>query len=139
MTGKVLDYGCGHGEDIDLLRERHNINIVGYDKFNEKFKDETLLNERYDNVTCNYVFNVIYSLEEHRQVLELLRTLSKNVYISVRSDIKAIKDWRYIAEQDCYKTSRSFQRFYDEQMISEYFGEVEYLGMDSSFKLFKLL
>lgn len=139
MTGKVLDYGCGHGEDIDLLRERHNINIVGYDKFNEKFKDETLLNERYDNVTCNYVFNVIYNLEEHKQVVELLRTLSKNVYISVRSDIKAIKDWEYIAEQDCYKTSRSFQRFYDKQMISKYFGEVEYLGMDGSFKLFKLL
>lgn len=138
----VLDIGCGKGEDVQLLRNNHNINIVGYDKFNEAYRDINLLNRRYDVVTCNYCFNVIPELHEHEELLNTISRLGREVYISVRADIKAIKDtWEYIDEYDCWKTSKgSYQRFYNEdRMVEDYFGKVEYIINDSSTKLFKLI
>lgn len=139
LQGKILDFACGHGEDVSILSEL-GFAISGYDKFNNTYKNEESLSNKYDVVTCNYCFNVIPNLEEHRQVLGLLRCLSDNVYISVRSDIKAIRDtWSYNIDQLGYWTSNSsFQRFYDTNMVEKLFGEVKYISNNGSFKLFKL-
>ncbi|MBP3928821.1 MAG: methyltransferase domain-containing protein [Peptostreptococcaceae bacterium] len=139
INGKVLDYGAGKGFDLNYFKLL-GIDIHGYDKYNPEYKNEEILNRNYDVITCNYVFNVIPSLEEHKQVLEILKNISDNIYISVRSDSKAIKDsWIYKEEYLGYVTPKgSFQRFYNEEMVNTLFGEVEYIVNNNSFKLFKL-
>lgn len=138
FKGKCIDFACGYGDDFRFLTHR-DIDIVGYDKYNLEFKNDELLKDTYDILTCNYCFNVI-SKQEHKELLEQIKKLSENIYISVRADSKAIKDtWIYIEEYDCWSTSKgSYQRFYTEDNVKEYFGEVEYLINNSNLKLFKL-
>ena len=139
LNGKIIDYGCGHGSDYRLLLEK-GYNIVAYDKYNELYKTDSLLEDKYDIVVCNYVFNVIPK-DEHKELLELLKTLGKEIYISVRSDVKAIKpSWVYCEEKDVYiTTSNTYQRFYTELMIKDYFGEVKFIVSNNSLRLFRLI
>ena len=90
LFGKCLDYGCGRGTDVKFCKEL-GINIEGYDKYNETFNIPNLLKEHYDVVVCNYVFNVIPNLKEHEELLGQLRELGDNIYVAVRSDIKAMR------------------------------------------------
>ena len=140
LDSKCIDIGCGKGQDVEFLKYL-GVDIVGYDRYNPNFKDDKLLESTYETVTCNYVFNVIYNLQEHKELLNNIKSLGNNIYISVRSDKKAIKDtWEYIEENDCWKTPKNtYQRFYTEEMIYTYFGEVEYIINNSSLKLFKLV
>ena len=95
LTDKCIDIGCGKGQDV-LFLQYMGINIVGYDEYNNEYKDDKLLNDKYDIVTCNYVFNVI-DLDEHKELLNKINELSDNIYITVRSDSRAIKsNWKYI-------------------------------------------
>ena len=140
LDSKCIDIGCGKGQDVEFIKYL-GVDIVGYDRYNPNFKDDKLLESTYETVTCNYVFNVIYNLQEHKELLNNIKLLGNNIYISVRSDKKAIKDtWEYIEENDCWKTPKNtYQRFYTEEMINTYFGEVEYIINNSSLKLFKLV
>lgn len=140
LDSKCIDIGCGKGQDVEFLKYL-GVDIVGYDRYNDKFKDDKLLENTYEIVTCNYVFNVIYDLQEHKELLNNIKKIGNNIYISVRSDKKAIKDtWEYIEEQDCWKTPKNtYQRFYTEEMINTYFGQVEYIISNGSLKLFKLV
>ena len=136
----ILDFGCGNGFDTMELQKK-GYNIVGYDKFNSTYNEPQLLNNKYDCVICNYVLNVIPDLRDHQQVLEQLKSLADNVYISVRSDVKAVKDnWEFIEQWQCYKTPKgSYQRFYNETMIDDLVGEVEYIHNGNDYKLFKII
>ena len=140
LDSKCIDIGCGKGQDVEFLKCL-GIDIVGYDKYNPNFRNDKLLNSTYDIVTCNYVFNVIYDLQEHKELLNKIKRIGSNIYIGVRSDTRAIKkDWKYIKEQDCWRTGRNtYQRFYTEEMINTYFGQVEYIINNGSLKLFKLV
>ena len=140
LDSKCIDIGCGKGQDVEFLKCL-GIDIVGYDKYNPNFRNDKLLNSTYDIVTCNYVFNVIYDLQEHKELLNKIKRIGSNIYIGVRSDTRAIKkDWIYIKEQDCWRTGRNtYQRFYTEEMINTYFGQVEYIINNGSLKLFKLV
>lgn len=140
LQEKCLDYACGVGEDWQILK-RKGINIVGYDTFNSKFNNKKLLNNTYDTISNIYMFNVIPSIKEHKRQLKLLKSIGKNIYIAIRSDIKSIQNnWIYNKEYNGYITNiKSFQRFYNtEEKIKNYFGNVEYISNNSSFKLFKL-
>ena len=138
LKGKILDYGCGFGEDVNKLKNL-GYNIVGYDKYNTKFKIDFLLDKMYSVVTCNYVFNVIQK-NEHDKLLKLLKSLGDEIYISVRADKKAIKhNWVYDKDKDVYiTTANTYQRFYDEEMIYSYFSQVEYIVNNNNYKLFKI-
>ena len=138
LDSKCIDIGCGKGEDVEFLKYL-GVDIVGYDKYNPKFKDDKLLDNTYDIITCNYVFNVI-GLQEHKELLNKLKQIGNNIYISVRSDNRAIKDnWEYIKEDDYWKTPKNtYQRFYTEEMVNTYFGQVEYIISNSSLRLFRL-
>lgn len=140
LQGKCLDYACGIGEDWQILKKK-GINIIGYDTYNPKFNNRKLLIDTYDTISNIYMFNVIPSIEEHKRQLKLLKSISNNIYICVRSDIKAIKNtWVYNKEYDGYITNiKSFQRFYNtKEKIKDYFGDVNYISSNFSFKLFKL-
>lgn len=140
LHGKILNYGCGKNEDTYILKEK-GYDIAGYDKYNPEFNDYNLLEKRYDVVVVNYVFNTIVSPREHKEVLTLLKNIGKEIYISVRSDTKAInhEKWTYLGLYEGWLTSaNTFQRFYDGEMIYRYFGQVQYISDNSSFKLFKV-
>lgn len=139
LEGSILDYGCGYGEDVEILQSQ-GMSIEGYDKFNITYKNEYKINNKYNTITINYVFNVIPNLEEHKALLKKIKSISDNIYICVRSDKKAIRPaWKYNQENKGYwTTNNSFQRFYNEKMIDELFGEVEYISNTNSLRLFKL-
>ena len=110
-------------------------------KMEEANEDYIMILDYHDDiVVCNYVFNVIPK-DEHKELLELLKALGKEIYISVRSDVKAIKpSWVYCEEKDVYiTTSNTYQRFYTELVIKDYFGEVEFIVSNNSFRLFRLI
>jgi 2-polyprenyl-3-methyl-5-hydroxy-6-metoxy-1,4-benzoquinol methylase len=141
LKGTILDYGCGNYDDCKIL-QNEGFNIFGYDKYNPVYKEDRLISSvRYDTLTCNYVFNVVPNLQEHYDLIELLKKLSDNCYIAVRSDIKAKQDnWVWSDREQGYWTSKSsFQRFYNPTCIEILFqGQAEYLHNGNDFKLFKL-
>jgi hypothetical protein len=139
LKGTILDFGCGNYDDCRIL-QKEGFNIFGYDKYNPIYKEDRLLKNHFDTLTCNYVFNVIPDLQEHYDLIGLLKKLSDNIYIAVRSDIKAKQDnWIWSDREQGYWTSRgSFQRFYNGGIIHLLFDNVQYIHNGSDFKLFKL-
>lgn len=85
LTGDVLDFGCGFGKDVELLKAR-SINITGYDK--HYFPEYPA--KKFDTIICFYVLNVLLP-EEQAAVLMQLSQLVKptgKVYIAVRRDLQ---------------------------------------------------
>jgi diadenosine tetraphosphate (Ap4A) HIT family hydrolase len=85
IKGKVLDFGCGIGKDVELLQNK-GFDVTGYDPFYfPKFPSE-----KYDTILCFYVLNVLLP-EEQAAVLmnvsNLLRPDGK-AYFAVRRDIQ---------------------------------------------------
>lgn len=136
-TVTILDYGCGKGYDVEALKEL-GYSISGYDKFIQDYRNDEALTRKYDVVTCNYVFNVIEDEAEHADVLATLKELGEKVIISVRADEKAVND-KWVAHKDGYITPRNtFQRFYTEEMVLKYFGNVEFIKNTTTEKIFQL-
>lgn len=91
LKGRVLDYGCGLGEDADML------GIDGYDPYWRKLKPRG----KFDTIICNYVLNVLRLKRDRDEVVGRIRALLRRggkAYISVRRDIKG-----------CYKTPDGWQ------------------------------
>lgn len=85
LVGDVLDFGCGFGSDIKLLKGK-GITIEGYDK--HYFPD--FPRKKFDTIICFYVLNVLLP-EEQATVLMELSALVKptgKVYIAVRRDLQ---------------------------------------------------
>lgn len=85
IIGKVLDFGCGIGKDVELLKSK-GIDIIGYDPF--YFSD--FPTEKFDTILCFYVLNVLLP-EEQAEVLMNVSNLLKpdgKVYFAVRRDIQ---------------------------------------------------
>jgi diadenosine tetraphosphate (Ap4A) HIT family hydrolase len=85
LAGEVLDFGCGFGKDVDLLKE-DGINIVGYDK--HYFPEYPL--KKFDTIICFYVLNVLLPEEQALVLMEisyLLKPTGK-AFFAVRRDIQ---------------------------------------------------
>jgi len=89
LDGKrVIDYGCGHGADVDFLDECY-IDAVGFDPW-WRCNFETL-RRKYDAVLCIYVLNTIEVESKRYNILDRIRFLLKSrgkAYIVVRRDVK---------------------------------------------------
>lgn len=84
ISGNVLDYGCGFGEDVKFLQSK-GIKTIGYDKFYSKEYPD----EKFDTIICNYVLNVLLPIEQTTVIMnisELLKPGGK-AFFSVRRDI----------------------------------------------------
>ncbi len=85
LVGDVLDFGCGFGKDVELLKAK-GINITGYDKhYFPKYPTK-----KFDTIICFYVLNVLMQ-EEQAIVLMQLSQLVKptgKVYFAVRRDLQ---------------------------------------------------
>jgi diadenosine tetraphosphate (Ap4A) HIT family hydrolase len=85
LEGKVLDFGCGLGSDVNILKEK-GVDVVGYDKF----YFPQLPNDKFDTIICLYVLNVLQK-EEQTEVLLIVSQLLKpggTAYFAVRRDVK---------------------------------------------------
>ena len=85
IIGNGLDFGCGFGKDVELIKER-GLNIIGYDPY--YFPNYPT--EKFDTITCFYVLNVLLA-EEQAQVLMNVSALLKpngKAYFAVRRDLQ---------------------------------------------------
>lgn len=85
LNGKVLDFGCGFGKDVEEL-EKKGVNIVGYDPFYYK----TYPQEKFDTIICIYVLNVLLPQAQARVLFEVsqLLKIGGKAFFVVRRDIK---------------------------------------------------
>ncbi len=85
ITGEVLDFGCGFGKDVELLKSK-SINIIGYDKF--YFPEYPA--KKFDTIICFYVLNVLLPEEQTSVLMEISQLLKPGgkAYFAVRRDIK---------------------------------------------------
>jgi len=85
LIGDVLDFGCGFGNDVKLLKSK-GVNIEGYDKhYFPKYPTK-----KYDTIICFYVLNVLLPEEQATVLMELSQLVKPTgkVYIAVRRDLQ---------------------------------------------------
>lgn len=85
LKGKVLDFGCGYGKDVEKLQQK-NISVVGYDPHYFPLYPQ----KKFDTIICIYVLNVLFpqaQAEVLHQISNLLK-LGGKAYFVVRRDVK---------------------------------------------------
>ena len=85
FVGTILDFGCGFGKDVELVREQ-GFEISGYDPYYFPH----FPTQKFDTVICFYVLNVLLP-EEQAQVLMNVSALLKpngKAYFAVRRDLQ---------------------------------------------------
>lgn len=85
IQGRVLDFGCGYGADVDFLRKK-GFEVVGYDPH---YAPEWPTGS-FDTILCHYVLNVLMRREQAEvlmDVSELLRP-SGSAFYTVRRDLQ---------------------------------------------------
>lgn len=141
-VNSVLDFGAGRMRDVFELKNL-GIECKAYDKYADYYSssDENLLDDEYDLVMSNYMFNTISSKKEHYQTLKKFRKIkSKRKVISVRNDYKAIKEnWVFDEKNECFFTGKSFQRFFDIQDLNRWFGKHVLLEKKSNYLILELI
>lgn len=85
IKGKVLDFGCGIGKDVELLKNE-GFDITGYDPF----YFPAFPTEKYDTILCFYVLNVLLPEEQAEVLMNVSSLLKPNgkAFFAVRRDIQ---------------------------------------------------
>jgi diadenosine tetraphosphate (Ap4A) HIT family hydrolase len=85
IIGKILDFGCGVGKDVEILINK-GFDIVGYDPH----YFPTFTTEKYDTILCFYVLNVLLPEEQAEVLMNVSNLLKPNgkAYFAVRRDIQ---------------------------------------------------
>ena len=70
LLGDVLDFGCGFGKDVELLKAK-GLDVIGYDKYYfPKFPVK-----KFDTIICFYVLNVLMPEEQATVLIEISQLL----------------------------------------------------------------
>ena len=85
LKGQILDFGCGFGNDIKLLKQK-GFDIKGYDPYHLPHYPT----QKFDTIICFYVLNVLFPEEQANVLMEVSHLLKPGgkVYYAVRRDIK---------------------------------------------------
>src|SRR5690606_897314 len=85
LQGEVLDFGCGFGKDVELLKEK-GIHIEGYDKHYFPLYPT----KKFDTILCFYVLNVLMHEEQTNVLIGISQLLKPGgkAYFAVRRDLK---------------------------------------------------
>ncbi|QHG15988.1 HIT family protein [Nostoc sp. ATCC 53789] len=85
LQGKILDFGCGLGNDVKILRQK-GCDITGYDPYYFPEYPEN----KFDTIICFYVLNVLFTEEQTNVLMEISHLLKPGgkAYYAVRRDIK---------------------------------------------------
>jgi DNA phosphorothioation-associated putative methyltransferase len=131
----ILDYGCGRGEDVSLLRKQ-GMSAEGWDPH---YRPDGML-QPADVVNLGYVLNVIENPAERAETLRKAYALAlRTLIIAVRVDQSLDKGTPF---QDGLITSRgAFQKLYSQSELRQFVGEclgvrphVAGLGVTYAFK-----
>ncbi len=131
----VLDYGCGRGEDVNLL-QKNGLKAEGWDPY---FRPDAPLKPA-DVVNLGYVLNVIENPSERSETLRKAYALAvRALVVAVRVDQSLDKG---IPFEDGLITSRgAFQKIYSQSEFRQFVGEtlgvrphVAGLGVTYAFK-----
>ncbi|MBK8041467.1 MAG: methyltransferase domain-containing protein [Haliscomenobacter sp.] len=84
LKGKILDFGCGFGKDVEALQAK-GLDIEGYDPH----YFPPMPRKKFDTILCFYVLNVLLPEEQTEVLMNVSRYLqpSGKAYFSVRRDI----------------------------------------------------
>lgn len=84
LIGEVLDFGCGFGKDVEVLKDK-GIDIVGFDRHYFPSYPQ----KQFDTIICFYVLNVLMQEEQTRVLMEISQLLKPTgkAYFAVRRDI----------------------------------------------------
>lgn len=85
IQGRVLDFGCGLGTDVNFLRS-NQVDAVGYDPHYAP----TYPTGKFDTILCHYVLNVLLGEEQAHVLMAISELLKPNgrAYFTVRRDIQ---------------------------------------------------
>ena len=85
LQGRILDFGCGLGNDVKLL-DRQGFNIIGYDPHYTPIYPEG----KFDSIVCCYVLNVLMPEEQSSVLMNIAHLLKPGgkAYYAVRRDLK---------------------------------------------------
>ena len=119
-----LDFGCGPGPILDILFAKKNILVKNYDPY--FFKDESLLSQCYDFVTCTEVIEHLYQPSEiFPRLWELLKPQG---HLLLMTDPRPKKE-KFIGWG--YRMDNTHVCFYSEKTI-------HWLAQNFSFKVIEL-
>lgn len=84
LKGKILDFGCGFGRDVESLKAK-GYDIEGYDPYHFP----KVPRQKFDTILCFYVLNVLMPEEQTEVLINVSRYLQPTgkAYFSVRRDI----------------------------------------------------
>jgi len=112
---KVFDYGCGHGQDIQLLRDM-GIDCEGWDPVFRPEADKMSA----DVVNLGYVINVVERVEERSGVVRAAWELSDKLLV-VSAQVKFAASGEHSEYADGVLTSRgTFQKYYTQNELRGY-------------------
>lgn len=126
----ILDYGCGHGFDLNYLKNE-SFKVTGYDKYIKTYSNESYKNDFYDKILCFYVLNTIPEINERILVIKTLLSILKpngSIFIAVRSidELNAMKNKEYNTYSDGLVTSKkTFQKYFSKEDISTLLETIE--------------
>lgn len=85
LKGQVLDFGCGFGKDVELLKTK-GFDIFGFDPF----YFPTFPAQKFDTIICFYVLNVLLAEEQANVLMNVSALLKPNgkAYFAVRRDLQ---------------------------------------------------
>lgn len=85
IDGRVLDYGCGYGADVDFLRQK-GFEVEGYDPHHAPERPEGT----FDTILCHYVLNVLMQREQTDVLMDVSEYLrpSGSAFYTVRRDLR---------------------------------------------------
>lgn len=85
LIGNVLDFGCGFGKDVELLKAK-GLDVIGYDKHYFPIYPT----KKFDTIICFYVLNVLMQDEQANVLMEISQLLKPTgkAYFAVRRDLQ---------------------------------------------------
>ncbi|MDJ0746090.1 MAG: DNA phosphorothioation-associated putative methyltransferase [Xenococcaceae cyanobacterium MO_167.B27] len=115
-----FDYGCGHGGDIQRIREQGYIS-AGWAPY--YFPEQPLI--RADIVNLGYVINVIEDVKERREALLKAWELTKQILIVSAQVLIDDRQRGLVAYGDGVITTRNtFQKYYDQEELQSYIDSI---------------
>lgn len=85
IQGRVLDFGCGLGADVNFLRS-NQVDAIGYDPYYVP----AYPTGKFDTILCHYVLNVLLGEEQAHVLMAISELLNPKgrAYFTVRRDIQ---------------------------------------------------
>ena len=76
LKGKILDFGCGFGNDVKLLQQK-GFDVKAYDPYYfPEYPDN-----KFDTIICFYVLNVLFPEEQANVLMEVSHLLNSQEQI----------------------------------------------------------